>query len=228
MAKNVILSYIWFGPKWTKFGFIGPTGKKWNVFPKKRFIFLAIDPKKNFPDFAQIFRKVASHIDKCEDSLFAGKYQTVRKLGPKYCGSRPKKETCFDTFCFLGSPTVNPLKLLKFSIFLTAQTLSVISVTRRIFLESYSEFKGRPSSTAGDFGSPSYGRKITNFGAGRNSGPIFGEFTAFFGIFTTVLTAGFASQALITARCIFPAVATARAYYGGRVQGQQNWKLTVT
>ena len=63
---------------------------------------------KNFRNFAQIFRKVASHIDKCGDSQFAGKHQTVRKLGPKYCGSRPKNETCFDTFCFLGSPTVNP------------------------------------------------------------------------------------------------------------------------
>ena len=63
--------------------------------------------------------------------------------------------------------------------------------------------KWRPSSTAGDFVSPSYGRKITNFGAGRNSGSIFRDFTAFFRIFTAVFTAGFASQALITARCIF-------------------------
>ena len=94
---------------WAKSGkfFFGSMAKKWNVerehvsfFPGRRKFF--------FSDFAQIFRKVASHIDKCRDSLFAGKYQMVRKLGPKYCGSRPKNETCFDTFCFLGSPPVNP------------------------------------------------------------------------------------------------------------------------
>ena len=98
------LSWKFWRNRWKKFFGRWPKNETcfWNTF-----YFFPVSEKKIFSDLAQIFRKVSSSIDKSRDRLFAGEYQRFRKLGPQNCGSRPKNKTCFDTFCFLGSPPPN-------------------------------------------------------------------------------------------------------------------------